>query len=82
MMPTRMCIQKETAGLCVATYAVLFSVGEGGACVLTVHEWARHTCHFQVECLYFRVEKDLIHQKSTFPKPISLPPSPSPLSLW
>lgn len=72
-----MCIQKETAGLCAVTYTVLFSVDEGGR-VLTVHEWARYTCHFQVECVYFRVEKDFIHQKPTFPKPTSLPPSLSP----
>lgn len=68
------------AGLCVVTYAVLFSVDGGGTCVLTVHEWTRHTCHFQVECLYFWMERDLIHQKSTFPKPTFLPPSPRPTS--
>lgn len=46
----------------------------GGARVLDVHEWAQHTCDFQVGYLYFRKEtEDLIHKKSTFPKLLAFP---------
>lgn len=62
-------IQKETTGLCSVTWAVLFSINGGGAQVLNVHEWAQHTCDFQIRYLYFREEEEgLIHKKSTFPK--------------
>lgn len=78
-MPTRMCIQKKTAGLCAVTYAVLFSVDGGGACVLTVHEWAHTPAVSRLSVFISGWNKTWFIRNSPFQNhpPFLPPPTPS-----